>query len=804
MTSAASTAGAQVPAPGKLEFKDDYTPEEAQRVIRNSKGLPVGVKPKMVWTWPKALLWAAISIVCAIGWAILAVSRGEQISAIWFVVVAICSYAIAYRFYAYYIQIRIMRTDDANATPAERVHDGANFERADRRVLFGQHFAGISGAGPLVGPILAAQMGYLPSVLWIILGVIFAGAVQDMLMLWISAKRRGRSFGQMAADEMGKFGGMVLSIFLVVMTAIAMAFLALVAIKAMAASPWAVFSIGMTIPIALIMGCYQRFLRPGRVIETTVLGFVLLVLDIVAGGWIADSPVLAPIFTLSAKELVIALVIYSFCAAALPHWLLVTPRDYLSTLMKIGTLVLLVIGIIIANPSVKVPGLTELASTSTGPTFSGNLFPFLFITIACGALSGFHGAVSSGLTPKALEKENQIRMIGYGSMLVESFTAVIALIAAITISQGVYFSTNMSAAQISAASGVTITSISTADEQADAAVKAVGSMKVSDIEGNQMKVTWDSEDSNGDVKTYEGAEALKQAASDIGEKSIVSRTGGATTFAMGMASFLKSYLGGQNSMAFWYHFAIMFEALFILTTVDNGTRVARYQIGEMLANAKRLKKFGDPTWRPGNIITTLIATALWGTMLYMGVSDANGGINAMVPIFGISNQLLAAACFMLVTVCVVKMGRAKYAWIPVVPLVWDVAVTFTADFQKIFDSKIGYFAAAKTWQTKIDSGELTGEALANAKASLSNAYLDGVLSVFFFIMMATFLICGVVVIVKTLKAGKFGVETTSEDPFVESEWFAPSSLIATSLEKKVAREYAAKSYELAHESKAAA
>ena len=432
MTSAASTAGAQVPAPGKLEFKDDYTPEEAQRVIRNSKGLPVGVKPKMVWTWPKALLWAAISIVCAIGWAILAVSRGEQISAIWFVVVAICSYAIAYRFYAYYIQIRIMRTDDANATPAERVHDGANFERADRRVLFGQHFAGISGAGPLVGPILAAQMGYLPSVLWIILGVIFAGAVQDMLMLWISAKRRGRSFGQMAADEMGKFGGMVLSIFLVVMTAIAMAFLALVAIKAMAASPWAVFSIGMTIPIALIMGCYQRFLRPGRVIETTVLGFVLLVLDIVAGGWIADSPVLAPIFTLSAKELVIALVIYSFCAAALPHWLLVTPRDYLSTLMKIGTLVLLVIGIIIANPSVKVPGLTELASTSTGPTFSGNLFPFLFITIACGALSGFHGAVSSGLTPKALEKENQIRMIGYGSMLVESFTAVIALIAAIT------------------------------------------------------------------------------------------------------------------------------------------------------------------------------------------------------------------------------------------------------------------------------------------------------------------------------------------------------------------------------------
>ena len=341
-------------------------------------------------------------------------------------------------------------------------------------------------------------MGYLPSTMWIILGVIFAGAVQDMLMLWISAKRRGRSFGQMATDEMGKFGGTILSVFLVVMTAIAMAFLALVAVKAMASSPWAVFSIGMTIPIALIMGCYQRFLRPGRVIETTVLGFVLLVIDIVAGGYIADSPTLAPIFTLTGKQLVIALVIYSFAAAALPHWLLVTPRDYLSTLMKIGTLILLVIGILIASPMVKVPAITELAGMANGPTFSGNLFPFLFITIACGALSGFHGAVSSGLTPKALEKENQIRMIGYGS------------------------------------------ATSTPQEQADAAVKAVNSMKVSNIKGEQMKVTWDSVDENGNAKTYEGSEALEKAASDIGEKTIVSRTGGATTFAMGMASFLKS------------------------------------------------------------------------------------------------------------------------------------------------------------------------------------------------------------------------------------------------------------------------
>ena len=772
-----ATSAASEPAPGVA-----YNDAEEARIIRDGNGLPAGIRPKMVWTWKKAVAWALVAIVCAVGWTVLAVARGEQISAIWFIVVALCSYAIAYRFYAYCIQIKIMRTDDANATPAERVHDGANFERADRRVLFGQHFAAISGAGPLVGPILAAQMGYLPSVLWIILGVIFAGAVQDMLMLWISAKRQGRSFGQMATDEMGKFGGIIISLFLVVVTAIAMAFLALVAIKAMASSPWAVFSLGMTIPIALVMGCYERFLRPGKVIETTILGFVLLVLAIVGGGWVVSNPTLAPIFTLNAKQLVVALIVYSFAAAALPHWLLVTPRDYLSTLMKIGTLALLVVGIAVSNPQVSMPGVSMLASQSNGPTFSGNLFPFLFITIACGALSGFHGAVSSGLTPKAVEKENQLRMIGYGSMLVESFTAIIALIAAITISQGVYFSLNMSAPQIEATAGSAYSASASPEQNA---VAAVGNMNVKDIEGNQMKVTWQSHGT-----TYEGAEALTQAAHDVGEESIVSRTGGATTFAIGMANFLKSYMGGEDSMAFWYHFAIMFEALFILTTVDNGTRVARYQIGDLLGNVRKLRKFSDPTWKPGNLITTFIATAAWGSMLYMGVSDANGGINAMVPIFGISNQLLAAGCLMLVTVCVFKKGLHRYAWIPIVPLVWDVAVTFTADFQKIFDSKLGYFAAAAKYREQIASGTLEGEALANARASLSNAYLDGALSVFFFLMMATFLVVGVVVIVNTVRAKEYGTDMSTEEPFVQSAWFAPSGLLATNLEKRVAREYA--------------
>ena len=772
-----ATSAASEPAPGVA-----YNDAEEARIIRDGNGLPAGIRPKMVWTWKKAVAWALVAIVCAVGWTVLAVARGEQISAIWFIVVALCSYAIAYRFYAYCIQIKIMRTDDANATPAERVHDGANFERADRRVLFGQHFAAISGAGPLVGPILAAQMGYLPSVLWIILGVIFAGAVQDMLMLWISAKRQGRSFGQMATDEMGKFGGIIISLFLVVVTAIAMAFLALVAIKAMASSPWAVFSLGMTIPIALVMGCYERFLRPGKVIETTILGFVLLVLAIVGGGWVVSNPTLAPIFTLNAKQRVVALIVYSFAAAALQHWLLVTPRDYLSTLMKIGTLALLVVGIAVSNPQVSMPGISMLASQSNGPTFSGNLFPFLFITIACGALSGFHGAVSSGLTPKAVEKESQLRMIGYGSMLVESFTAIIALIAAITISQGVYFSLNMSAPQIEATAGSAYSASASPEQNA---VAAVGNMNVKDIEGNQMKVTWQSHGT-----TYEGAEALTQAAHDVGEESIVSRTGGATTFAIGMANFLKSYMGGEDSMAFWYHFAIMFEALFILTTVDNGTRVARYQIGDLLGNVRKLRKFSDPTWKPGNLITTFIATAAWGSMLYMGVSDANGGINAMVPIFGISNQLLAAGCLMLVTVCVFKKGLHRYAWIPIVPLVWDVAVTFTADFQKIFDSKLGYFAAAAKYREQIASGTLEGEALANARASLSNAYLDGALSVFFFLMMATFLVVGVVVIVNTVRAKEYGTDMSTEEPFVQSAWFAPSGLLATNLEKRVAREYA--------------
>ena len=744
-----TTAAAQAPAPGKLEFKDDYTPDEAERVIRNSKGLPVGVRPKMVWTWKKALLWAAIAIVCACGWAILAVSRGEQISAIWFLVVALSSYAIAYRFYAYYIQIKIMRTDDANATPAERVHDGANFERTDRRVLFGQHFAGISGAGPLVGPILAAQMGYLPSTLWIILGVIFAGAVQDMLVLWISAKRRGRSLGQMATDEMGKFGGMILSIFLVVMTAIAMAFLALVAIKAMAASPWAVFSIGMTIPIALIMGCYQRFLRPGRVIETTLLGFVLLVLDIVAGGWIASIPAVAAVFTLDAKQLVIALVIYSFAAAALPHWLLVTPRDYLSTLMKIGTLVLLVIGIIIANPSVKVPGLTELASTSTGPTFSGNLFPFLFITIACGAVSGFHALISSGTTPKLLANETDARFIGYGAMLMESFVAIMALVAASIIEPGLYFAMNTPPAGL----GITMPNL-----------HEMGGENAPIIMAQLKDVTAHAAATVSSWGFVISPEQILQTAKDIGEPSVLNRAGGAPTLAVGIAHVFHKVLP-MADMGFWYHFGILFEALFILTALDAGTRSGRFMLQDLLGNFIPFLKKTDSL--VAGIIGTAGCVGLWGYLLYQGVVDPLGGVKSLWPLFGISNQMLAAVALVLGTVVLIKMKRTQYIWVTVVPAVWLLICTTWALGLKLFSTNPqmeGFFYMASQYKEKIANGtDLTAQQIANMNHIVVNNYTNAGLSILFLIVVYSIIFYGFKTWLKVRNSDK---RTDKETPYV--------------------------------------
>ena len=731
-------------------------------------------------------------------------------TALLIVVAAIVLLFIGYVFYGSWLA-KQWGIDPTKKTPAIEKEDGVDYVAAKPAVLMGHHFSSIAGAGPINGPIQASIFGWVPVFLWCIIGGIFFGGLQDFGSLFASIRHDGKSVGEIIEDSMGSRAKKLFIIFaLLVLILVIASFVNIVAgtfltladdagktAFGFVTNPTGNQSTAMIsllfIVLAIIYGYVTN--RMGvKTLPATIGGIIGIVAITVLGLNVG--------FAMNRIAWIVFVGVYIAVASLVPVWILLQPRDYLSSFLLYAMIGLAFVGVV-AGAFTGTVAFDIPAFNGWEPKAGQTLFPMLFITVACGACSGFHSLIATGTSSKQLASEKDAKAIGYGSMLVESFTAVIALIAAITISQGVYFSTNMSASQISTASGVTLTVTSTPDEQAEAAVKAVDSMKVSDIEGNQMKITWDSVDENGNAKTYEGADALKQAASDIGENTIVSRTGGATTFAMGMANFLKSYLGGHDSMAFWYHFAIMFEALFILTTVDNGTRVARYQIGELLGNVRKLKKFADPTWKPGNIITTLIATALWGGLLWVGVCDTNGGINAMMPIFGISNQLLAAACFMLVTVCVAKLGYKKYLWIPVVPLVWDVAVTFTADFQKIV-GPISYFATASKYQALIDGGALEGEALVNAKAALSNAYLDGVLSVFFMVMMGVFLVVGIYQTVKILAKGKFGVETTSEEPFVESEWFAPSSLIATKLEKKVQREYAAKSYELAQKEQAAA
>ena len=522
-------------------------------------------------------------------------------------------------------------------------------------------------------------------------------------------------------------------------------------VNAMHNSLWSTYTVAATIPIAIIMGLYMQIWRKGDVLGASIIGVVLLALCILTGPYVAAHPETFGWLDIDKKPMSILIPVYGFAASVLPVWMLLLPRDYLSTFLKIGTIGALALGIVFVMPDFNMPAFTEFTKGG-GPIVGGPVIPFIFITIACGALSGFHATIGTGTTPKMIGKERDVLFVGYGAMLVEGFVAIMALIAACVLVPADYFAINAPADKF-AALGMSVVDLPTLEK--------------------------------------EGAESLMH------------RPGGSVSLAVGMAHIFGQIPWMAHLISYWYHFAIMFEALFILTTVDNGTRVARYQIGELLGNVRKLKKFADPTWKPGNIITTLIATALWGGLLWVGVCDTNGGINAMMPIFGISNQLLAAACFMLVTVCVAKLGYKKYLWIPVVPLVWDVAVTFTADFQKIV-GPISYFATASKYQTLIDGGTLEGEALVNAKAALSNAYLDGVLSVFFMVMMGVFLVVGIYQTVKILAKGKFGVETTSEEPFVESEWFAPSSLIATKLEKKVQREYAAKSYELAQKEQAAA
>jgi carbon starvation protein len=692
------------------------------------------------------VIWTAVALVGAIAWGVIALVRNEQISAVWLIAAALGSYAIAYRFYARFIVKRVLEVNDRRATPAERLDNSIDFQPTDRRVLFGHHFAAIAGAGPLVGPVLAAQMGYLPGTLWIVVGVILAGAVQDMVILFFSMRRDGKSLGQMARDEIGPVGGVAALIAVFSIMIILLAVLALVVVNALAASPWGTFSLAMTIPIAFLMGFYLRVLRPGRVLEVTAIGVALLLLAIVAGGWIQESGgAVADFFTLEPETLVFCLVAYGFVASVLPVWMLLAPRDYLSTFMKIGTIVLLAIGIVVTLPVMQNEAVTKFASSGEGPVFAGALFPFVFIIIACGALSGFHSLIASGTTPKMIQKESQVRFIGYGAMLMESFVAVMAIIAASIIDPGLYYAMNAPAAVVG--------------DSVQSASQAVNGL------GFQIS-----------------PQALSSAARDVEEQTLVARTGGAPTLAIGMSEIFSSATG-NTLKAFWYHFAIMFEALFILTTVDAGTRVGRFMLQDTLGNVwKPLRRV---SWKPGMWLTSAIVVAAWGYFLYTGVTNPLGGINQLFPLFGIANQLLAAVALTVATTILIKSGRLKWAWVTGIPLAWDAVVTLTASYQKVFsdDPKIGFFAQRDKFQDALDKGQVVVPAknIDDMHQVVTNSTVDGILAALFAVMIIVVLLDASRIWLRVIMGRR--TLPTSEAPFVESKLLAPAGLFPTSEER---------------------
>ncbi len=655
----------------------------------------------------KGIGWGALSLFAAFSLGTVALSRGETISAFWILAAAVSILCIGYRFYSLYIAEHALRLDPTRATPAWRRNDGLDYVPTDKRVLYGHHFAAIAGAGPLVGPVLAAQMGYLPGMLWILFGVILAGAVQDFMVLFLSTRRDGRSLGDMIRSEMGNAAGLVAMIGILAIMVILLAVLGLVVVKALAQSPWGTFTVAMTIPIALFMGVYLRWLRPGRILEVSVIGLVLLLTSIWLGEAVAQSAVWAPRFTFDGKALAWMLIVYGFVAAVLPVWLLLAPRDYLSTFLKIGTVVMLAIAIVFAMPDLRMPAVTRFIDGS-GPVFAGQLFPFLFITIACGAVSGFHALISSGTTPKMLGNERDARMIGYGGMLMEAFVAIMALIAACVLDPGLYFALNSPAAAI----GTTV-------ESAAQTISSWG-----------FAIT---------------PEMLTASAAQIGESSVLSRTGGAPTLAVGMAQILHGMIGGSGMMAFWYHYAILFEALFILTTIDAGTRVARFMIQEVIGVVYAPFRRTE-SWT-ANIVCTALAVAGWGWFLYQGVVDTLGGINTLWPLFGIANQMLASIAMIFVCTSLVKMKRERYLWIPALPTAWLLVCTMTAGWQKLFhsDPKIGFLANAE----KYGAGLAQGEVLAPAKSMkdmeriVFNNHLDAALCVLFMSVVVLMLLFAV-------------------------------------------------------------
>ncbi|MEG3127362.1 carbon starvation CstA family protein [Pantoea cypripedii] len=662
------------------------------------------------------IIWLAVALIGAASFAMLALSRGEHVNAVWLVIAAVACYSIAYRFYSLFIARRIFELDDRRRTPAERFNDGLDYVPTNKWVLFGHHFAAIAGAGPLVGPILAAQMGFLPGTIWILVGVMLAGAVQDFLVLFISTRRDGRSLGEMARQELGAFAGVITMLGAFGVMIIILSALALVVVKALANSPWGLFTIAATIPIALFMGVYMRFLRPGKIAEISIIGFVLMMAAIIFGGDIAQHPFWGPFFTLKGTELTWVLVIYGFVASSLPVWLLLAPRDYLSTFLKIGVILGLAVGILFAMPELKMPAVTKFID-GTGPVFSGALFPFLFITIACGAISGFHALVSSGTTPKLVERESHIRFIGYGAMLMESFVAIMALICASVLDPGVYFAMNSPAALI----GTTVENAA------------------------QVINGW------GFVVT---PEMLTSIAGEVGEQTILSRAGGAPTFAVGMAHIITEVFNSRAMMAFWYHFAILFEALFILTAVDAGTRACRFMVQDLVGTVVP-SLANNRSWL-GNMAGTTVAVAGWGFFVYQGVVDPLGGINTLWPLFGIGNQMLASMALILGTVVLFKMKKQRYAWVTILPTVWLFITSMTAGWQKIFHEKpsIGFLAQASKFRKGIDEGVIIAPAktVADMQTIVFSNQINALLCGFFMLVAVTMLIAAFFVIRRALRS----------------------------------------------------
>jgi len=681
----------------------------------------------------KQVPWIAIAVLGAGALATVALNKGETISAAWLLTAAVCTYLIAYRFYSRFIAADIFGLDATRSTPAERLDDGRDYVPTNKWIVFGHHFAAIAGPGPLVGPTLAAQFGFLPGALWILVGVVLGGAVQDFVILCASIRRDGKSLGQMAKEEIGTVAGATALVSILGIMIILISVLALVVVNALRDSPWGTVTIGLSIPIAMLMGVYLRWIRPGRVLEATAGGLVLLFLSLYAGKWVSESATWAPVFTLSGVTLSLSIMVYGFFASVLPVWMLLAPRDYLSAFVKIGVVLALGVGIIVVMPDMEMPPVTKFID-GTGPVFSGKLFPFVFVTIACGAISGFHALISSGTTPKLLRREPDARLIGYGSMLTESLVATMALIAACVLTPGIYFAINSPVAVIGT------TAMSAADT----------------INGWAL------------FKTISAAD-LETLARQVGENSLLSRTGGAPSLAVGMAHLFSRALGGEAAMSLWYHFAIMFEALFILTTLDAGTRVGRFMLQDLLGQV--YKPLGRVSWYPAVVICSALFVSMWGYFLYQGVTDPLGGINSLWPLFGISNQLLATVALCVGTTVIVKMGKAKYAFVTIIPLVWLVIVTSSAGLLKIFssDPKLGFLSHARVIEGQIAAGTLPAniKTLEAAQRMIFNDRLDAAVAAFFLVSVVVILTASIIEWVKVMNGSQAPV--SSETPYVRTQ-----------------------------------